>query len=75
MTHSFNGFSSRMWWGTATGAWCLQTRVFPEVGLSSDSAEGWVKVNDVLTSDYFKDMTRDILMKVRPARQKMLTAC
>lgn len=64
-----------MWWGTATGAWCLQTRVFPEVGLSSDSAEGWVKVNDVLTSDYFKDMTRDILMKVRPARQKMLTAC
>lgn len=36
----------------------------PKVGLSSDSAEGWVKVNDVLTSDYFKDMTKEILMKV-----------
>ena len=46
-------------------AWLgLKPRALPKVGLSSDSAEGWVKVNDVLTSDYFKDMTKEILMKV-----------
>ena len=39
--------------------------VCAKVGLTSDSADGWVKVNDVLASDYFKDMTREILMKAR----------
>ena len=33
------------------------------MGLNSDTADGWVKVNDVLTSEYFKDMTKEILMK------------
>jgi|Cyp1metagenome_2_1107374.scaffolds.fasta_scaffold51215_2 hypothetical protein len=46
------------------GLICLKPRALPKVGLSSESAEGWVKVNDVLTSDYFKDMTKEILMKV-----------
>lgn len=46
-------------------SWLLRHGIkHKSVGLSSESAEGWVKVNDVLTSDYFKDMTKEILMKV-----------
>ncbi|CAK9052627.1 Pentatricopeptide repeat-containing protein [Durusdinium trenchii] len=46
-------------------SWLLRHGIkHKSVGLTSDSADGWVKVNDVLASDYFKDMTREILMKV-----------
>eukprot|EP00438_Fugacium_kawagutii_P019621 Skav232794 [mRNA] locus=scaffold614:285013:285824:+ [translate_table: standard] len=46
-------------------SWLLRHGIkHKSVGLTSDSAEGWVKVESVLTSDYFKDMTREILMKV-----------
>ena len=36
-----------------------------EVGLNSESADGWVKVTDVLASEYFKEITKEILMKAR----------
>lgn len=34
-----------------------------KVGLKCESDDGWVRVSDILGSDYFKDMTKDILMK------------
>ena len=34
-----------------------------QVGLNSESADGWVKVTDVLASEYFKEITKEILMK------------
>eukprot|EP00437_Effrenium_voratum_P021273 CAMPEP_0181441884 /NCGR_PEP_ID=MMETSP1110-20121109/23739_1 /TAXON_ID=174948 /ORGANISM="Symbiodinium sp., Strain CCMP421" /LENGTH=329 /DNA_ID=CAMNT_0023565785 /DNA_START=45 /DNA_END=1034 /DNA_ORIENTATION=- len=46
-------------------SWLLRHGIkHKSVGLNSDTADGWVKVNDVLTSEYFKDMTKEILMKV-----------
>ena len=37
--------------------------VLAQVGLNSESADGWVKVTEVLTSEYFKEITKEILMK------------
>ena len=54
--------------------------VLLEVGLNSESADGWVKVTEVLTSEYFKEITKEILMKaaseqLRPCHVSGCTWC
>ncbi|CAE7736121.1 unnamed protein product [Symbiodinium pilosum] len=46
-------------------SWLLRHGIkHKSVGLNSESADGWVKVTDVLASEYFKEITKEILMKV-----------
>ncbi|CAE7833778.1 EMB2654 [Symbiodinium sp. KB8] len=46
-------------------SWLLRHGIkHKSVGLNSESADGWVKVTEVLTSEYFKEITKEILMKV-----------
>ncbi|CAE7203099.1 unnamed protein product [Symbiodinium natans] len=46
-------------------SWLLRHGIkHKSVGLNSESSDGWVKVTDVLDSEYFKAITKDILMKV-----------